>query len=55
MITKPSLNILNVLLIQIKMTLYDLHLLLSMAVAVLCSRDYLKFIIELYKKLYGAS
>ena len=43
-ITMPSFNVLNVLLIQIQMAFYYLHLLLSMVHIVHSSRDHLKLI-----------
>ena len=49
MIAIPSLNVLNVLLIQIKMVFHHFHLLLSTVHVVHSSRDELKLIIELYE------
>ena len=50
MTTMLSLNVLNVLIIQIKMAFYYLHLLLSMVHVVHSSRDHLQLIKEFYKK-----
>ena len=52
MTTMLSLNVLNVLIIQIKMAFYYLHLLLSMVHVVHSSRDHLQLIKEFYKKRY---